>query len=179
MITPLLKKIIESEKLTKYFLTLSLVFAFVIPELITVLTFFSEKAGRTLSTAVNNMRLNFVLGFTFYYILGFCFTKIKLTKKQHILLGVCGAAGFISTILLTFVFTRRTGAAVNKFYDNMTVNVMLCSVFLFSLAEPINRIHFSDRAKAVIFKLSKYSFGASQPYTRAQKIYCLRLTLFL
>ena len=45
MIIPFLKKIVASEFLTKYFLVLSLIFAFVIPETVNIVMLISEKYG--------------------------------------------------------------------------------------------------------------------------------------
>ena len=43
MALPILKKITESKNLTRYFLLLSFIFAFVVPQIITYVTFFSEE----------------------------------------------------------------------------------------------------------------------------------------
>ncbi len=160
MITPLLKKLVEDMKLTKYFLVLSFIFSLAIPEMISFLNMFSVRIGGVAQSALNNMRFHFAVGFTFYYVMGYLFTKITLTKKQFRIICILGVIGFIATIALSAGFSYYSKSSIKLFYDNMTVNVALEAIFVFSLYTKINNIQFSEKAKAIILKLSKYSFGA-------------------
>ena len=45
MITPFLKRIVADEKLTRYFLILSFIFALLIPEIIRIINLFNSDLG--------------------------------------------------------------------------------------------------------------------------------------
>lgn len=161
MITPFLKRITEDDKLTKYFIVLALVFAVIIPEFISIIKTFSEKYGEWAESVVNQAHLKFVLGYSMYYVLGYYLSKIDISKKNSIVIYVLGIIGFISTIALSLLISRKTQEANSIFYDNLSLNVMLESVAVFILAK--NTIHndnLSNKAKAIIIKLSKYTLGA-------------------
>ena len=59
------------------------------------------------------------------------------------------------------IVTNYTNEPNGMFYGNFTLNVMLEAIFIFIVVkQSCKRINFSEKAKLIIFKLSKYSFGA-------------------
>ena len=159
MITPLLKKLVEDEKLTRYFLLLAFVFAFLIPEIISFVSMFSKYAASIMQDVISKIHLDFVLGYTFYYILGYYLTNLTLSKKQIRTAACLGIVGFIATLGMTVGFTYYKGGLVKLFYDYLTVNILLAAVPVFLLYNKFNKNNFSDKARHIITLLSKYSFG--------------------
>ncbi len=161
MIVPLVKKIIADEKLIRYFLVISFIFSFLIPELVYVMTNIPLTAmvGKYAKIMIRNMYLDFVGGYTFYFIIGYYFTKIKLNAKQYVMMGAFCFFGILSTAVLTYKFSHILEKNCSEFYSFTSVNVLFQALFVFSLYQLINKIPFSPGAKSVILKLSKYSFG--------------------
>ena len=159
MITPLLKKLTEDEKLTKYFVILAFIFASLLPELLVILNHFSGSAAKYLNADIANFHLDFVLGYSLYFVIGFLISKTKLTKKQFGLLALGGIIGFISTAVLTMLLDNANKPS-KVFYGYLTVNVFFEAIFIFSLYQKINEHSFSEKTKKIIFAFSKYSFGA-------------------
>ena len=62
MIIPFVKKIAESELLTKYFLVIAFFFTFLFPETVRIISFFSEKYGQFADNLVGNFNFQFVAG---------------------------------------------------------------------------------------------------------------------
>lgn len=59
MITPFLRKIIEDERMTRYFLLLAFVFSVIIPEITSVINVFSEEYGEWVERVVNQAHIKF------------------------------------------------------------------------------------------------------------------------
>ncbi len=161
MITPFLRIIVEDERLTRHFLLLALAFTVIIPEIISVISVFSEKYGEWVESVVSQAHIKFVLGYSMYFVLGYYLSTKQINRKNSLLIYLMGLVGFVSTIVLTSIVSRKTNVASDIFYNNLTINVMLESVAVFVLAK--NNIHndkVSNKAKMIIAKLSKYSLGA-------------------
>ena len=160
MITPFLRKIIENDFLMKYFLILSLIFSFIIPQFISVLSLFSQEAGDFLQGVINNIHFNFVVGFSGYFILGYFLNKTPIKKNSRLVIYILGIVGFISTVLLTVLAANYSQKPNGIFYGNLTVNVLLESAAVFVFFKSIfGNLKLNDKAKNLIVKLSKYSFG--------------------
>lgn len=85
---PILKKIVESEKIAKYFLLLSFVFTFLIPWIMQLLIVLCGKRGMLINNIYmeiyGNMKLQLVSGFSGYFILGYLLKRKDLDKKPDI-----------------------------------------------------------------------------------------------
>ena len=156
MLVPFMKKIAESKFLTKYFLILAFIFAIILPQTITVLSTFyeTEKYGGFASRIFNNFHMEFVMGFTGYFLLGYVLNKIKISFKVERVIYFAGIFGFITTIVMSSLASLIKSEAVG-FYANMSINVLLESVAVFIFFKK----NFAMKSKLII-KLSKYSFGA-------------------
>lgn len=161
MIIPFLRIIAQDAVLVKYYLTLSFLFSFVIPQMISAVSFKSPDSGRIMQSIIDKVQLQFVLGYTFYFILGYVISIVKISKKM--LSGICvlGLLGFISTVVLTVLVTYYYQKPNELFYGNFTINVFLESVVVFVLFK-----HFFEKTKivqnkkcSIIFCLSKNCFG--------------------
>ena len=162
MITPFLKKIIKDEKLTKYFIILASIFTLIIPEIISIIQEFSPEYAEALESAVDNSYMKFVCGFTVYYILGYFLSSRTLSKKQYHIIYILGIVGFLSTIILSLIISKKHNEAIATFYSSMTLNVALEAICIFTLGKNLisKKIAISNKTSEIIGKLSKYSFGA-------------------
>lgn len=161
MITPFIKKIIENELLIKYFIILSLIFCIIIPQAISIISVEFSYLGYLIQELVDKINLHMVLGYTLYYILGYYLDKININKKTFKLICFFGLIGFIATIILSILITKYTQEANILFYGNFTINVLLEAIFIFVIFKKyFEKIELKTRTKNVLYKLSKYSFGA-------------------
>ena len=101
-----------------------------------------------------------MLGYSFYYVLGYYVSRTIITKKQSVIIYIGGLAGFISTVLLSLVISMHNGEALSIFYNNFSVNVVLETLSVFVLIKNLlSNTVISDKKCKIISKLSKYSFG--------------------
>lgn len=166
IITPLLRRITVDRQSTKYFLLLSLVFTFVVPALIWGIKFidtFAGANGELLSLANNvygSVHYHFTLGFSAYFVLGYYLHTVEISKRTEVVIYILGVLGFGATILLTKYMSYYLGSPTTTFYGNMTLNVLLESVAVFTLAKcRISKIIKSERTQKAFKKMSKLSFG--------------------
>ena len=155
VIIPFTKKISESDFLTKYFLLLALLFTFLLPQAVKIITIFSEYYGAFAKEVIGHFNFYFVMGFPGYFLLGYILSKIEFTKKQERIIYTLGILGFLVTIIMSVIVSFVSGEASEIFYSSTTVNVLCESVAVF--------VFFKkkfNRPSKIIMLLSKYSFGA-------------------
>lgn len=162
MCIPIIKPIVETNVKIKYYLLLSFVFAFVVPE-VTVLTndFGNElivKFVNTINNDVNTMRMHLVLGYAGYFVLGYYINKTDLNKRLRMIIYALGILGFIFTIVTSLIVSLQTQAACATYYGEFTINVLCESVAVFTWFK--YRKYNLHKLNLFIRKLSKYSFGA-------------------
>jgi Uncharacterized protein conserved in bacteria len=166
IITPLLRKITANRKDTQYFLIISFVFTFLIPVIFLCLKyadtlFGTDGAMYDLANSVyKNVNFHFAIGYSFYFVLGYYLSMSDISKKMERVIYIFGFLGFASTILLTRGLSYYMNSPQGTFYNNLTINVMLESIAVFTLAKcKIAKAVKSERQISFIRKLSKYSFG--------------------
>ena len=161
MMVPFLKKIAEHDRLMKYFFVLAIIFNFFLPQLQTVLSLSFTEAGNILRAILSSAHINFVLGYTFYFLLGYYLNSIHINQKEFSVIKIVGIIGFLYTILMSEITAKSCGQPSTIFYDNFTLNVLLESVFVFLLFKKhFQHITFSKKTSHILFQLSAYSFGA-------------------
>lgn len=161
IIVPFAKKITESDVLIKYFLVLSLIFTFIIPECISVLSFVDEAIGNAARDIAEKINFHFTLGYLSYFILGYYLSKVDLSGKIRRLIYILSFLGFVSTITMSSFASLYRNEATGIFYEYFTINVMLESIGVFVFFKyTIPKIIINKNLKNIILKLSKYSLGA-------------------
>ena len=161
MIIPFLKKIMENEFLTKYFLILSFIFSFIIPRCISISKLVFPSVAVTLQSISNCICMYFVFSYVFYFVFGYYINRIDLNKKKTTIIYLLGICGFALTVVLTNVVTQYTQEHNTLFYNDFSINVFLESLFVFVLIKKLfENIKFSNKMKNIVTSLSKYSFGA-------------------
>ncbi len=159
---PIIKKITESLSITRYFLALAFIFAFLLPQFTSFVNDFGTGLFKDIISAINSnitdMNFHLVLGYTVYFILGYYLVKTDLSYRQK--RGICllGIASFLFTIAADSYLSLRLQTPSGRFYGDFTVNVLFESIFVFVLFK--YRCPCSDKLNKIVILLSKYSFGA-------------------
>jgi len=165
MLVPLLQRMIATENLTKYYLILSAVFAFVLPQILTLCINLGNELCGDIALAFQNlledMHFEYVFGYPFYFIGGYYLNKMKLEKKHRLVIYLLGTCSFLVTFFLTKEISELSNSPIATYLKNFTVNVMLQSVAVFVWV----KYNFDKEKKEKITLkiwgiLSKYSFGA-------------------
>lgn len=156
MIVPFLSELVKSERLVRYFLLLSLLETFLLPQIDSLLAANAADGVYALDGMLSYLRINFVLGFTGYFLLGWYLHKKQLGKRAVLAICVIGVLGFVSTILFTRLWSLRQGEPSQLFYSFLNTNVLMEAVIVFVLAKQFYR----GRGARFLSALSKYSFGA-------------------
>ena len=115
----------------KYFLVLAFVFAILIPQVTQIIALKSELIFEIINYKLDMMRLFMVLGFVWYFVLGYYLHNAKINKKIEIIIYIMGIIGGIFTIIASALLSNIDGVANALFYNNLTINVTLMSVAVF------------------------------------------------
>ena len=140
MCIPFYKKIIADSFTMKYFLILSFLFAFMIPWSIQLLNDYivgnHERLAKLVSVAnshVSTMNMSMVMGYSFYFVLGYYLDNFELRKKYRILIYFLGVLGFAFTVLVDLNLAIKTQQPCDNYYGNFQVNVMLEAICIHTL----------------------------------------------
>lgn len=158
MIVPLLQKILESESLTKYLLTLSVVLGVILPQFLAILPLFSLELGKAASALWKNFYLS--TGYISYFLLGFILHRKSLSPKAERILYLLGGCGLMATFALTAIVSIWKGTPKSLFYESLTVNVFLYSIAVFVGMRNHCPVTIGGAGAKFWRILSKCSFGA-------------------
>lgn len=162
MTVPVLKEIIRSNKTIKYFMTVSFVFAFLFPQ---VVTMSNDFIGGLFATGLNEIevlindhaQLHFFIGFPFYFVLGYVLNKTDLSIKHRKYIYILGVIGFLSTVTLNTVSAWKANTPSETYFDAFRINVLLEVVALHTWFKYKGYQHI--KLNAIVSALAKYSFG--------------------
>lgn len=153
--TPLLKAIANNKELCGYYLALFALFQLVLPFISSL-----PKVGVFVSEATEKAQLQFVMGFSGYYVLGFYLRKYPVKGKAKALLYVGGIVGAAYTVVSVVVKSRNGGVADETSAEYLTWNVAIMSAAVYTLVLNICEKHKpKKRLSSAIISLSNYSFG--------------------
>lgn len=160
MCIPIIRQLIKSESSTVYYLSLSFVFVILVPQIIKIANdFFGGPTAELLNAfknLVSNMNMSFVLGYAFYFVLGYILWKTDISKKQRTVTYILGIIGFLATYILTLLASQKSGM-VNDYFNNFSINVFLESISVFIWFK--YNVRGIARMDTVIGTLSRCSFG--------------------
>ncbi len=160
LLVPLLKKITESEKLTKYLLIISFVFSVIVPTLSSSLSFLNAAWYDRLRALTSNADMVMLRGYIFYFVLGFYLKNKDFSKIQRRIIYFLGIFGAGCTIALSIHTSLYRGKPMTAFLDNFMLNNFLESLGIFVFFKfNAGKGEISQRKEKIILKLSKYSFG--------------------
>lgn len=151
LITPLVRKIIESKWLTEYFLTLFLIFGLIWPMVEQI-----PKIGVFFVNAGDAMEFHLTTGFVGYYILGYYLYRYPPKAKKRTLLYLLGMFGAVFSVVGTLIVSWRIDSASEELASYLTLNVAMTSAALYTA---ILNGSASKKERKVLLIISKYSFG--------------------
>ena len=162
MCLPIIHKIVESEKVMKYFLVLAVLFSFLFPQIVQLLHDFGgeglNKVVDAFEKTRGNMKLSLVFGYTSYFIGGYYLNKIELSKRSRSVIYLLGVLGAISTVVLNALVALKTQQPCGAYYDEFRLNVLMESIAIFVWFK--YNVTKTNQFSVIISKLAKYSFGA-------------------
>lgn len=154
-ITPFLRKITEEKRLMQYFILLFLFFSF--------LTKYGAElpfVGSTIRSMLDNIGMEFVLGYSGYYILGYYLRRYELPDKYELPLYLLGIGMVIAGAAANTWQSVRNGVYTEWYTGYLAPNTIVVASAIYTFfVKRVRRLHFSDRMIKWITKLSEYSFG--------------------
>ena len=151
LITPLVRKMVESKWMTEYFLVLFLVFGLIWPMAEQI-----PKIGIFFINVGDAMVFRMTTGFVGYYILGYYLYRYPPVGKKRILLYILGIFGAVFSIMSTLIVSWYTDSAFEELASYLTLNVAMTSVALYTAI--LNGLA-NKMENRVVLIISKYSFG--------------------
>ena len=170
LVIPLIKVISQKESTENWFLILGFIFAIVLPQISSLAPLLLPKRYSDVIVKLIDMpKVMLVQGYSFYFLLGhYLSKKAPLFAKNHKLytagLWLAGILGWVSTVLLTKYLSIRAGKATSIAYRDLTINILLESIFVFCILKSVFDETKQDKKtspllKSIIGFLSKYSLG--------------------
>ena len=161
LIVPFLRPIVRDEKLLRYFLLLTLIFTFLLPQIASAMSLLSWQYCAEFKALTGKFYYHFTLGFVPYFVLGYYLVRKEFSLTAKRVLYALGVLGFVLTVVLTSFASRLQGAATELFYGYDSLNVLFVCVGLFVFAkEHLNFPNLSEKYHRCIRALSRWSFGA-------------------
>lgn len=161
LIVPFLRPIVRDEKLLRYFLLLTLIFTFLLPQIASAVSLLSWQYCAEFKALTGKFYYHFTLGFVPYFVLGYYLVRKEFSLTAKRVLYALGVLGFVLTVVLTSFASRLQGAATELFYGYDSLNVLFVCVGLFVFAkEHLNFPNLSEKCHRCIRALSRWSFGA-------------------
>lgn len=155
IVTPLLKVIAKNKELCGYYLALFALFQFVLPFVSAL-----PKVGVFVIEATEKAQLQFVMGFSGYYVLGFYLRRYPVKGKAKALLYGAGIIGAAYTVVSVVVKSRNGGAPDETSAEYLTWNVAVMSAAVYTFVLSVfEKRNFKKNVGAVICSFSSYSFG--------------------
>ncbi len=151
---PIYRKICEDEKLMSYFLLLAFVFVFLLPLLATM------PHMSVIDMMLEKMNFKLVLGYSVYFVGGYYFSRLELSKLRRWMLYTLGATAFVSTAIFTRNASVQLGEFYTEYYDGFSANVLIETVSLFVFAKyNLSYAPKSVRSEKILLLFSKLTFG--------------------
>lgn len=156
LIVPLLRLWVkeENKKYVEYFLVLAMVFAVILPQIISIGTNYSDVFEKLNVILEKELYLQYVGGFTVYFILGWYLNRFDVKNKT--VLYVLGIAGFVVSAIGTYVLSVTTGVS-KKMDGNLTINVFLQAVAVFLFIK--TKFYEKNLLQRLVDLISKNSLG--------------------
>lgn len=159
MITPLLRLFVKAEnaKYIGYFLILSLLFQFLSTPAVYLI---KEYTNINFASLHSKLNLNYVYGYTFYYILGWYIYNIGFSKLTRMLIYISGIIGIIIMIAISYDLSMKAGEVNTTLYHNLYIFTCVYAVSIFlGIYSTFNRITVGHKFKKLVNQTSRLTFG--------------------
>lgn len=158
LIVPLLRLWVkdENKKHVQYYLVLALIFTYLLPEIISIGSCFSDTFQKINVIFEEKLCLKYVGGFTAYFITGWYLKNYDLKNRKIVYLF--GIFSILISIFGTYFLSVKMEEPVILLYKNITINVFLQSAMVFVfIKEKYNKLNICKNK--FIMCVSKYSLG--------------------
>ena len=156
IVAPILRKITENEKLMSDYLIL-----FSIANIVSEYIIYIPRAGAIINSSFGKLGLDMLMGYSGYYVLGYCIFqyKDKINKKIEAIVYTVGAIALVATVLLEgMIAPELQEADFVKQYLKPNVIIFSASIYTFFIKR-VSRFDFSDKVVLLFKKLTELSFG--------------------
>lgn len=155
MFVPVIRKITENKKTMEYFLLMAFIFCFVKNMLPIV-----PKIGYKVEMIVDKMQLEFVMGYTAYFVLGYYLHKFELTKKQKTRLYIAGLGCLVVSEILTIGVFAKNPARNEFFYNQLIATEFIISAAAFVWAKDfLSKFDENSKMVQMMLKIAPLTFG--------------------
>lgn len=163
MLTPLLRGMTGSKRLTEYFLALGFVFVFLLPRTLSFIQLLAPPHADVIASAQSAVaQLNPLSGAyaLYYFVLGHYLCTYPIGRTPRRLLIAAGALGGCMTVALTLWHSARLGESSSQFFDMSSMTVLFMTVGMFLLfRHALARFRPGQRLGCMLTTLSACSFG--------------------
>lgn len=155
LITPVLRAFVQGAKPRDFlwFFLLTAVFALILPTLLAL------RPSQTLSLWYGRLRLQLVLGYTGYYVLGYCLRAFTINRLTEYLIYLCGVLGGAGTVWGTLILSRRAGSLVDTLYGYFSPAVAAMAVAVVVLFRYVLGVSDERSRREQVSRAAAYSFG--------------------
>ena len=157
MITPLLRKWVKDIKLTEYFLLISFIAVSVLPSINGVTGAMGNPKIDYFKELMNgfwaNMNLDFLLGYVFFYVLGYYLAEKEFSNIQRKVLYILGIIGVVVESAGTIIWSTAKGESVSAFMGNFSVCSVISAIAVFVFAK------YNFKTNKIINKIAGLTFG--------------------
>lgn len=156
LILPLLRLWVNAnnKKQIEYFIILSIVFTYIIPQIISIGSNYSDYFLNLKDIIENKLCIKYIGGFTTYFILGWYLNNYEIKHKNK--LYILGIIGLLITIIGTYIISISTGKEA-QMYGNLSLNVLLQTLMVFIIVK--TKFKNSDRNNKLVMAISNNSLG--------------------
>lgn len=155
LIVPLLRLWVNdtNKKYVEYFIVLSTIFTYIIPQIISIGSNYSNLFVQINDIAENSLAIKYVGGYTTYFILGWYINNYEIKNKR--IIYVLGLFGLLISIMGTYILSNTTGESL-QMYENLYINVLFQTVAVFVVIKDKLK---SKKQLNIINSISKHSLG--------------------
>lgn len=152
LITPFLRQIVKSKRLTEYYLLLFLLF-----EGLSSYGAALPYIGTMVESMLGKIQVRFVLGFSGYFVLGYYLKRYPPSGKKEILLYCLALICMIGGGILTLKEFDQTQMHNEWLVQYLRPNIVIVAAGIYTLF--IRRIHIPKKATAKLRFLAQNCFG--------------------
>ena len=155
IVTPLLRKLVQSKKTIHYFLIIWFVFCLAVNFIKLV-----PKVGNYAFSALGLFRVSVAVEYSGYYVLGYYLHNYQIPKPIKAFVNIFACLGTVGMAFVTVYTSFGSGQNVTKYFEYLLPMTALQSVAVFLFAQDFFKDkNPSKKVQKSIYTLSKISFG--------------------
>lgn len=163
LLTPLLRQITPSRKMTEYALGVGFLFLFLLPRMLSLIVMVNPPHAdifASLQALVNQSSPLPGTQYLFYYLLGHYLHEYVPGRKASFAVYISGAIGLVLTLCLSFLAAQSSGQISTYFYGPNSMTILMTAAAIFLLfRRAFDSFAPKEKASRVIAALSSCSFG--------------------